>query len=413
MRKRVVVTGVGVVSPVGNNKDSFWSNLVNGVSGIGPISRFDVSDFSTRIAGEIKDFDPKQFMDRKEIRHMDRFTQYAVAAAKMAMEDADLALSSIERERTGVVLGSGIGGVETMEDQKKVLLARGPGRISPFFVPMMISNMAAGQVSIALGALGPNETVVTACASGTNAVGDAFKMIQRGDADVVIAGGTEAPLTPLSLAGFCAMKALSTRNEEPQRASRPFDSGRDGFVMAEGAGILILESLEHAEKRGARIYAEMAGYGATADGYHITAPDPEGDGAARAMAKALDDAGLEPGQIDYINAHGTSTPLGDIAEIKAIKSLFGDHAYKLNISSTKSMAGHLLGGTAAIEALACVMAVTRDIVPTTINVETLDPEIDPQLNLTLGKAQKREVRSALSNTFGFGGHNSSIIFRKI
>ncbi|MDD4753853.1 MAG: beta-ketoacyl-ACP synthase II [Desulfitobacteriaceae bacterium] len=411
MRKRVVITGVGVVSPVGNNKDKFWSNLVNGVSGIGPISRFDVSDYTTRIAGEIRDFDPKNYMDRKEIRHMDRFTQYAVAAAKMAMEDANLVLNSFQRERTGVVLGSGIGGVETMEEQKKVLLKRGPGRISPFFVPMMISNMAAGQVSIALGALGPNETVVTACASGTNAVGDAFKMIQRGDADIVIAGGTEAPITPLSLAGFCAMKALSTRNEEPERASRPFDSDRDGFVMAEGAGILILESLEHAEKRGARVYAEMAGYGATGDGYHITAPDPEGNGAARAMANALSDAGLEPEKIDYINAHGTSTELNDRGETYAIRKVFGSAADTVKVSSTKSVTGHLLGAAGAVESIACILAIKNRIIPPTINLDNPDPQCD--LDYVPNESRETDVKAAMSNSFGFGGHNACVVFKKI
>lgn len=409
MKNRVVVTGIGVISPVGNDKDTFWRNLTNGISGIGPITRFDVSGFTTRIAGEVKDFEPTAYIDRKEARRMDRYTQYAVAAAHMAVEDAGLTRETVGGPHTGVILGSGIGGVETMEDQKKVLMERGPGRVSPFLVPMMISNMAAGQVSIAFGALGPNETIVTACASGTNAIGDAFKVIQRGDADMMIAGGSEAPLTPLSLAGFCSMKALSTRNEEPEKASRPFDGERDGFVMAEGAAILILESLEHAKKRGARIYAEIIGYGATADGHHITAPAPEGEGAARAMAAALSDAGVKPEEVDYINAHGTSTELNDLGETQGIHRVFGPAAKKVAVSSTKSMTGHLLGAAGAIEAAVCVLSIDHGLIPPTINLEHPDPKCD--LDYVPHTARRTEVKVAMSNSLGFGGHNATIVFR--
>lgn len=341
---------------------------------------------------------------------MDRFTQFAVAGAKMALEDANLAVEEVDKKRMGIVLGSGIGGIDTMEETFNVLTEKGPGRVSPFFVPMMISNMAAGQVAITIGAKGPSITVVTACASGTNAVGDAFKLIQRGGADIVISGGTEAPLTPLALAGFCAMKALSTNNEEPAKACRPFDAKRDGFVMGEGAGILVCESLRHAKQRGARIYAEILGYGTTSDAYHITAPAPGGEGAAEAMAIAISDAGLKPEQIDYINAHGTSTELNDRYETMAIKSVFGEHAYKLAVSSTKSMTGHLLGAAGGIELVALAMTIANDVIPPTINYENPDPECD--LDYVPNQAKRRQVNYGLSNSLGFGGHNATVLLGK-
>jgi len=410
MSKRVVITGLAAISPVGTGVDKFWDSLVNGRSGIGPITRFAADQFPTRIAGEVKDFDPSQYIDKKEAKRMDRFTQFAVAGAKMAVADAGIDLEQLEKDRVGVVLGSGIGGIETMEESCRVLSEKGPGRVSPFFVPMMIGNMAAGQIAISLGVTGPNITVVTACASATNAVGDAFKLIQRGGAEVVIAGGTEASITPLSFAGFCSMKALSTRNDEPEKASRPFDAERDGFVMGEGAGLLVLESLEHAQKRGARIYAEILGYGATADAHHITAPAPGGVGAARAMQEAIKDAGIKPEDVDYINAHGTSTELNDKYETLAIKSVFGDHAYKLAISSIKSMTGHLLGAAGGIEAVATVLSVANNLVPPTINLDNPDPECD--LDYVPHQARKMTVNYALSNSLGFGGHNATILFGK-
>ncbi|MGQ9532634.1 MAG: beta-ketoacyl-ACP synthase II [Desulfotomaculales bacterium] len=408
MRERVVVTGMGVVSPVGTGLETFWSSLVAGRSGIGPITRFDATEFATRIAGEVRDFDPTRYLDKKEARRMDRFTQFAVAAAGMALEDAGLAAASLDRDRVAVILGCGIGGIETLEDQARVLVQRGPGRISPFFVPMMIPNMAAGQIAITYGFRGPNVTTVTACASGANAIGDAFKMIQRGQVDAVITGGTEAPITPLSVAGFCSMKALSTRNEEPERACRPFDAGRDGFVMSEGAAVLVLEGLSHARRRGARIYAEVLGYGSSCDAYHITAPDPEGAGAALAMAAALADAGLGPEDIDYINAHGTSTPLNDRLESLAIKQVFGPRAYEIPVSSTKSMIGHLLGAAGAIEAVATILTMVRGVIPPTINYEEPDPECD--LDYVPNVARPARVNRALSNSLGFGGHNVTLIF---
>ncbi|MGI6678493.1 MAG: beta-ketoacyl-ACP synthase II [Dehalobacterium sp.] len=410
MKNRVVITGIGVISPIGNDQETFWHSLTKGISGIGPITHFDTTGYSTRIAAEVKDFDATAFIDKKEARRMDRYCQFAVSAAKMAFEDAALDMNKVDGHRVGVILGSGIGGVATMEEQKQVLLEKGPGRISPFFVPMMISNMAAGQISITFGAYGINETVVTACASGTNAIGDAFKVIQRGDADVIFTGGTEAPITPLSVAGFCAMKAMSTRNEEPEKASRPFDKDRDGFVIGEGAGILILESLEHAQKRGARIYAEIVGYGSTADGYHITAPAPEGAGAAKAMANALKDAGIKPEEVDYINAHGTSTDLNDKGETQAIHTVFGEDASKVAISSTKSMTGHLLGAAGAVEAIACTLAITHKMIPPTINYETPDPECD--LDYVPNQARAAEVNVTMSNSLGFGGHNATIVIKK-
>lgn len=410
MNTRVVVTGMSAISPLGTGLEKFWQGLIQGKSGIGPITRFDASDFPTKIAGEVKDFDPTIYMDRKEAKRMDRFTQYAVAGAKMALEDAGINQDELEKDRVGVVLGSGIGGMETLEDTARVLHEKGPGRVSPFFVPMMIGNMAAGQVAIALGVTGPNITVVTACASATNAIGDAFKLIQRGGADLVITGGTEASIIPLAFAGFNSMKALSTRNEEPEKASRPFDKERDGFVMGEGAGIIILEKLEHAQKRGAKIYAEMLGYGTTADAHHITAPAPGGVGAAKAMKEAIKDAGLTPEKIDYINAHGTSTDLNDKYETMAIKDVFGEYSKKVAVSSTKSMTGHLLGAAGGIEAIATALAIRNSIVPPTINLENPDPECD--LDYVPNKAREMNVDYALSNSLGFGGHNASIILGK-
>ncbi|MBZ4687144.1 MAG: fabF [Clostridiales bacterium] len=407
---RVVVTGMGVISPVGIGLENFWQSLVEGKSGVGPITHFDASELSTRIAAEVKDFDAKDYIDRKEAKRMDRFTQFAVAAAKMASQDAGLEMEKLNSDRVGVVLGTGIGGIDTFEKQHKVLQDKGPGRVSPFFVPMMIANMAAGHISINLGAKGPNYTVITACASGTNAIGEAFKLLQRGDADVVITGGTEAAITPMSFSGFCSMKALSTHNDEPQKASRPFDKNRDGFVMGEGSGILILETLEHAKKRGASIYAEIVGYGATADAYHITAPAPEGEGGARAMSNALKDAGLNPSDIDYINAHGTSTPLNDKFETAAIKKVFGDNAKKVAISSTKSMIGHLLGAAGAVELITSILTINKGIITPTINYEERDPECD--LDYVPNEAREANVNYALSNSLGFGGHNATLIVKK-
>ena len=410
MSKRVVITGMGVLSPVGTGLDKFWSAITSGVSGIARITRFDPTDFSTQIAGEVKDFDPSGYIEKKEARRMDRFSQYAVVSAAMAIQDAGLDMDSLDKDRTGVIVGSGIGGMETFEEQCKVLVNRGPNRISPFLIPMMIANMAAGQIAIKFGLRGPNITTITACASSGNAVGDAFKLIQRGNAEVVITGGTEAPITPLAVAGFCSAKAMSTRNDEPERASRPYDTERDGFVMGEGAAMLVLETLEHAQKRGAKIYAEIVGYGSTCDAYHITAPDPDGNGAAGAMKMALDDAGLKIEDVQYINAHGTSTPVGDVAEVGAIKKVFGDHAYKLVVSSTKSMTGHMLGAAGAIEGIASILAIQNSIVPPTINLENPDPACD--LDFVPNKAREMKVDVALSNSFGFGGHNVTLAFKK-
>lgn len=411
MRRRVVITGLGVISPVGNDKESFWEALKEGKSGIGPITRFDASEMPVRFAGEVRGFDPNLFLDRKEAKRMDRFSQYAVAATKMALEDAGLDMARVNPERVGVVFATGIGGMETFEEQSRVLVEKGPSRVSPFFVPMMIANMAAGQIAINIGARGINFTVNTACASGTNAVGEAFRVLQRGEAEVVITGGTEASVTPLAVAGFSSMKALSTRNEDPQAASRPFDRLRDGFVLGEGAGVLILETLEHALARGARIYAEIAGYGCTADAYHITAPDPQGEGAARAMALALADAHLLPEEIDYINAHGTSTDLNDRLETLAIKKVFGPHAYKLAISSIKSMIGHLLGAAGAVEIVATALTIYEGIIPPTINYQEPDPDCD--LDYVPNQARRQQVRAALSNSFGFGGHNAVVLLKRL
>lgn len=413
--RRVVVTGIGTINPLGHSIEEYFKNLEAGVSAAAPISKFNAEKFRSRIACEVKDYDWTKYFDRKEVRKYDLFAQYAMISADEALADAQIIDNqSINPERVGVVWGSGTGGTTTFyEESKGYIEGNYTPRFSPFFVPRMVIDLAAGFISLKYGFMGPNYSTVSACASSNHAMIDALNLIRLGKADIIVTGGSEASINDPGVGSFCAMQALSTRNDDPEHASRPFDADRDGFVIGEGGGALIFEEYEHAVKRGAKIYCEVAGGGMSADAYHMTAPHPEGKGAMMAMREALRDADMQIEELDYINAHGTSTPLGDIAEIKAIKSLFGDHAYKLNISATKSMTGHLLGGTAAIEALACVMAVTKDIIPPTINVENLDPEIDSQFNLTLGKAQKREVRSALSNTFGFGGHNSSIIFRKI
>ncbi|MBE3102422.1 MAG: beta-ketoacyl-ACP synthase II [Firmicutes bacterium] len=410
MKKRVVITGMGAITPLGNNIDTFWQNIREGKSGIDKITRFDSEAFTTQIAGEVRDFDPQDFMDKKDAKHMDRFTQYAVAASGMVIKHSGLDLKKVDVERFGVILGSGIGGIETLENQANILHTRGPGRVSPFFVPMMIGNMAAGQISIALGAKGMNSTIVTACASATNAIGEAFRAIRNGDADVIVTGGSEASITPLSLAGFCSMKALSTRNDDPKGASRPFDLDRDGFVMGEGAGLLIMESYEHAMNRGATILAEMAGYGLTADAYHITSPAPEGEGGARAMKQAIISAGISPNEIDYINAHGTSTYYNDKNETAAIKTIFGDYAREVAISSTKSMTGHLLGAGGGVEAIIMIKSIHDQFVPPTINYTTLDPECDLDYVPNVGRSAR--VNMALSNSFGFGGQNACIIIKK-
>jgi 3-oxoacyl-[acyl-carrier-protein] synthase II len=408
--RRVVVTGLGALTPVGNTAEEFWSSLTQGRSGIGPITRFDTEGFPTRIAGEIRNFDPLAFVDKKEARRLDPYLHYAIAASTMAMQDAALDTGKVDATRLGVLIGSGIGGITTLLDTHEVLLNKGPDRVSPFFIPMLIINMASGLVSMRFGAKGPNSAVVTACATGNHAIGDAFKLIQRNEADVMIAGGSEAIIVPLCIAGFCSMKAMSTRNDEPARASRPFDAGRDGFVCGEGSGIVILESLEHARRRDARIYAEIVGYGMTGDAHHMTAPDPEGDGAARAMAGALRDAGLAPDAVGYINAHGTSTPYNDKFETFAIKRIFGDHARRLAVSSTKSMTGHLLGAAGGIEAIATVLAIHHGLLPPTINYEIPDPDCD--LDYVPNHARKQDVEVAMSNAFGFGGTNATLAFRK-
>jgi len=408
--RRVVVTGVGVLTPIGTGKDRFWDALMEGRSGVGPIRSFDASRYPTRIAAEILDFDPLDWMDRKDAKRNDRFVQFAIAASRMALDDAGFRVTAENADRVGVVIGSGIGGAITWEEQHKVLLTRGPDRVSPFFIPMLIINMASGVVSILTGARGPNTAPVTACATGAHAIGDAFRIIQRGEADVMIAGGTEAAITELSIAGFCAMKAMSTRNDEPHRAVRPFDAHRDGFVMGEGAGVVILEALEHALARDARVYCELVGYGMSADAYHITMPDPEGQGAALAMERCLRDAGLRPEEVDYINAHGTSTPYNDKFETMAIKRVFKDHAYRLAVSSTKSMTAHLLGAAGSVELIACVLAIHHGTLPPTINYETPDPDCD--LDYVPNRPRPCDVRVALSNSFGFGGHNATLAVRR-
>lgn len=411
--KRVVVTGIGALTPIGNTAEEFWTGLTNGVSGAAPITRFDATLFKTQFACEIKNLDIEQFMDRKEARKMDPFTQYAMIAVDEAMADSGLDLEKINKARAGVIWGSGIGGLKTFQDEVTEF-SKGDGtpRFNPFFIPKMIADISAGFISIKYGFRGPNFVTVSACASATNALIDAFNYIRLGKADIFISGGSEAAVTEAGIGGFNAMKALSQRNDSPSTASRPFDKDRDGFVLGEGAGALILEELEHAIARGAKIYAELVGGGMTADAYHITAPHPEGLGASSVMEITLADAGLKPEDIDYINVHGTSTPLGDVGETKAIQKIFGEHAYKLNISSTKSMTGHLLGAAGAVEAIASIFAINHSIVPPTINHFTDDEAFDPGLNLTFNKAQKREINYAMSNTFGFGGHNCSVIFKK-
>jgi len=407
--RRVVVTGLGALSPVGNTAEEFWSSLLQGRSGVGPITKFDTEGYPTRIAGEVRNFDPLNFVDKKDARRLDPYLQYAVASSVLAVQDAMLDTGKVDGARFGVLIGSGIGGISTLLDSHRNLLEKGPDRVSPFFIPMIIANMASGLVSIRFGAKGPNSSVVTACATGNHAIGDSFKIIQRGDADVMIAGGSEAIIIPLTIAGFCSMKAMSTRNDEPTKAMRPFDATRDGFVCGEGAGILILEALEHALARDARIYAEIVGYGMTGDAHHMTAPDPEGDGAMRAMTLALRDAGLDVSAVGYINAHGTSTPYNDKFETLAIKRVFGEHARRLAVSSTKSMTGHLLGAAGGVEAIATVLALHHGVLPPTINYETPDPECD--LDYVPNQARKQNVEVALSNAFGFGGTNATLAFR--
>lgn len=414
--KRVVVTGLGAVTPLGNSPEETWENMVKGVSGAAPITLFDATNFKTQFACEVKNWNPNEWIDRKDARKMDRYAQLAMASAVQGVKDSGLDLDQVDKNRVGVIYGVGIGGIKTFEEEASYYALnkeKGP-RFSPFFIPKMIADIAAGQISIHFGFHGPNFTTTSACASSTNALADAFNLLRLGKADVIVAGGAEAAICECGVGGFNAMKALSTRNDDPTHASRPFSASRDGFVMGEGAGCLILEELEHAKARGARIYAEMVGEGESADAYHLTASHPEGLGAKLVMEAALADAQMQPEDIDYINVHGTSTHVGDISEAKAIKEVFGEHAYKLNISSTKSMTGHLLGAAGAVEALACVKAVSEDIVPPTINhdEEDKDPEIDYALNYTFNQAQKRTVRAALSNTFGFGGHNACVIFKK-
>ena len=411
--KRVVVTGMGAITPLGKTVPAYWDGLINGVSGADNITQFDTTKFKTKFACEVKDFEPTDYFDRKEARKIDRFTQLALIASDQAVKDAGISKDNVDVDRVGVIFASGIGGIATFQDDV-MEFARGDGtpRFNPFFIPKMILDIAAGQISMRHGFRGPNFAVVSACASSTNAIIEAFDNIRIGRADIIVAGGSEAVIKEAGVGGFNAMKALSERNDDPKTASRPFDKDRDGFVMGEASGILILESLDHALARGANIYCEVAGGGATADAHHITAPHPEGLGAKNVMIAALRDANLKPEDIDYINVHGTSTPLGDIAETKAILSVFGEHAYNLNISSTKSMTGHCLGAAGVVEALACILAVTKDIIPPTINHFTDDPDLDPKLNFTFNKAQHRVVNAALSNTFGFGGHNASIIVKK-
>jgi len=411
--RRVVITGIGALTPIGNNRDEFWKSLEEGVSGSVMITRFDTERFKTKFACELKNFNAEDHFDRKEARKLDRYAQYALVAAEEAYQDAGLGEAEIDKNRAGIIWASGIGGIETFQNEIEGFLATGKNpRFSPFFIPKMISDIAAGHMSIKYGYRGPNYGTVSACASSNNALIDAYHLIMLDVADIIISGGSEAPITEAGVGGFSSMQAISSRNDEYASASRPFDATRDGFVIGEGAGALILEELEHAVKRGARIYAEIIGAGLSADAYHLTAPHPEGEGARLVMENALRSAGIKPEDVDYINVHGTSTPLGDVSETQAVIRVFGEHAYKLNISSTKSMTGHLLGAAGAAEAIAAIFAITKDTIPPTINLSTLDPEIDPKLNLTPNKAQKREVNIALSNTFGFGGHNTSVVFKK-
>ncbi len=407
--KRVVVTGIGAVTPIGIGASDYWESLKKGKNGARFIERF--REFSTSIAATVDHFEPQDFMEKRDIKKMDRFTHFAVAAAQMALEDAMLDLEKEDKERVGVIVGSGIGGLDTIEKQFKILLDKGPRRVSPFLVPMLIANMASGHISIIYGLRGPNNTPVTACASGTHAIGDAFRILQRKEADIVIAGGAEAPVTSIAFAGFCAARAMSTRNDEPEKASRPFDLKRDGFVMGEGAGVLILETLEHALSRKAPIYAEIVGYGMSGDGYHVTAPDPEGQGAFLCMQRALDDAGLAPESVDYINAHGTSTDYNDKIETMAIKRLLGEHAYNIAISSTKSMIGHLLGAAGGVEMVATILSIKHGVIPPTINYEYEDPECD--LNYVPNESLERNIKVAMSNSFGFGGTNACLVVKKV
>ena len=407
--RRVVITGLGAVTPIGNDVETFWSNLKNGVSGIRKIEAFDTTGYDCQIGGEVRDFEPKPFFKNpKDVRRTDRFAQLALAAAKMALGDSGIDLEKLKRrDRFGVIVSSGIGGLRTLQDQQTILLTRGPSRNSPFTIPMLISNMASGLISMEYGLRGPNMCIVTACATSNNAIGESWRIIKFGDADIFLAGGSESPIVAIGLAGFSAMKALSTRNDEPERASRPFDRDRDGFVMSEGAGIVVVEELEHAKARGAKIYCEITGYGASGDAYHMTAPPPNGEGAVRAMQVALEHAGVSPDQVDYINAHATSTDIGDICETRAIKQVFGDQAHKVAISSTKSMTGHLLGGAGGIEMAACALAIRDSVIPPTINLENPGEECD--LDYTPNVAREKKVRVILSNSFGFGGHNATLV----
>jgi 3-oxoacyl-[acyl-carrier-protein] synthase II len=405
--RRVVITGIGVISPVGNDLETFWANLKEGKSGIGRITAFDISNYDCRIAGEVRNFDPKTvFKNPKDVRRTDRFVQLGMAAAKMSIQDSGVDLEKVNRDRFGTIISSGIGGLKTLEDQFSVLMNKGPSRTSPFTIPMLISNMASGVISMEFGLRGPNMCIVTACATSNNSIGESWRIIKFGDADIFLAGGSEASVVELGLAGFSAMRALSRRNDQPERASRPFDRDRDGFVMSEGAGVCVVEELEHAKKRGAKIYCEITGYGVTADAHHMTAPPEDGEGAARAMKLALDHAKISPNDVDYINAHATSTGLGDISETKAIKKVFGDQT-KVSISATKSMTGHILGGAGAVEMAACAMAIRDGIIPPTINLENPDPECD--LDYTPNKAKEKKVRVIMNNSFGFGGHNATLV----
>ncbi len=410
MRRRVVITGAGLVTPTGIGTETVWKNICEGRSGIGPLTRFDTNGFETKIAGEVKGFNPELYIDKKEIKRMDLFVQYAIAATKEALEDAQLNITPENCEQIGVIVGTGLGGLPTLEKYHKVLLEKGPGRISPFFIPMLIANLASGQIAIQFGPKGPNTCVVTACATGAHCIGDAFRAIVYGDAEAIIAGGAEANITPLTVAGFNAMKALSTRNEEPEKACRPFEKNRDGFVVAEGAGILILEELQFALKRNAKIYGELIGYGYTGDAYHITAPSPHGEGAVRCMRMAIKDAGLKPEDVDYINAHGTSTTLNDLTETQAIKTVFGEYAKKVAISATKSMTGHLLGAAGSTEAIFSLLAIRDSIIPPTINYDVPDPECD--LDYVPNVARRQPLTVVMSNAFGFGGTNATLVFRK-
>lgn len=408
--RRVVITGMGAVTPIGNNVEAFWQGIKAGKCGVDKVTHFDASEFKTQIAGEVKDFDPTEFIEKKEARKMDRYTQLAFVAASEAVASSGLDMEKEDPWRVGVITGSGIGGINTLEEQHKALLDRGPGRVSPFFIPMMIGNMGAAQIAIKFGARGINENIITACASSTNAIGDAYRHIQYGTNDVIIAGGAEAAVSPLSFAGFCSMKAMSTRNDAPQTASRPFDAERDGFVLSEGAGFVILEELEHAKKRGANIICELVGYGATDDAYHITSPIPGGEGGAKAMEFAIKDAGIEPSDITYINAHGTSTKYNDHFETQAIKSVFGGAAKDVMVSSTKSMTGHLLGAAGGVEAIICSLAIKEGYVPATINYQNPDPDCD--LDIVPNEGRELEVKYAMSNSLGFGGHNATIVMKK-